>query len=150
LQLPQKCTGCAHLVDQGKQPRCADACPTGAIQFGEAEEFAEQIAEAEVMQPELGLKPRVYYFNLPKRFVAGAVYDPSEDECLAGAQVTLTSADSGDSWQTTTDGWGDFWFKKLGVGTYALKVEKEGFQPYEMAEVSTAEDINVGDIALTR
>lgn len=150
LQLPQKCTGCAHLVDQGRLPRCVDACPTGALRFGEEEEFADLIGQAEVIQPELGLKPRVYYFNLPKRFIAGAVYDPAADECLAGATVTLTNTETGDSRQATTDGWGDFWFEKLSVGAYSLKVEMAGFQPYEMKRISTAEDINVGDIALTR
>ena len=32
LNLAQKCTGCAHLLDDGwAEPRCADACPTEAI-----------------------------------------------------------------------------------------------------------------------
>ena len=36
MNLAQKCTGCAHLLDRGwKEPRCADVCPTGAIRFGE-------------------------------------------------------------------------------------------------------------------
>ncbi len=31
-QIPQKCTFCAHLLDNGwHEPRCVDACPTGAI-----------------------------------------------------------------------------------------------------------------------
>ena len=39
LNIAQKCTGCAHLLDEGwKEPRCADACPTGAIRFMEEEE----------------------------------------------------------------------------------------------------------------
>ena len=30
--LPQKCTFCAHLLDDGwKEPRCVQACPTGAL-----------------------------------------------------------------------------------------------------------------------
>ena len=34
LNIAQKCTGCAHLLDGGewKIPRCADSCPTEAIQ----------------------------------------------------------------------------------------------------------------------
>ncbi len=38
LKLAQKCTGCAHLLDRGwpiKEPRCVDACVTGALKFGE-------------------------------------------------------------------------------------------------------------------
>ena len=56
LNLAQKCTGCAHLLDGGewKIPRCADACPTEAIKFGEESEFADLIAKAEVLKPETG------------------------------------------------------------------------------------------------
>ncbi|MEJ2709621.1 MAG: 4Fe-4S binding protein, partial [Anaerolineales bacterium] len=36
LNIAQKCTGCAHLLDRGwEEPRCVDACPTGALKFGE-------------------------------------------------------------------------------------------------------------------
>jgi len=60
LNLAQKCTGCAHLLDGGewKIPRCADACPTEAILFGEEADFADLIAKAEVLQPELGADKR--------------------------------------------------------------------------------------------
>lgn len=148
LQLAQKCTGCAHLLDQGKPPRCVEACPTGALMFGEEEAFKDLIREAEVMQPELGLRPRVYYLNLPKSFVAGAVYDPEEDECLEGATVTMTDTETGKVWTTATDDFGDFWFEKVSVGTYSLKVEKDSYRPCEMNGISTEESVNVGDIAL--
>ena len=49
LELPQKCTGCAHLVDEGKVPHCVDVCVTGALRFGDEEDFAEEIAAAEVV-----------------------------------------------------------------------------------------------------
>ena len=36
LNIAQKCTGCAHLLDGGwKEPRCVDACPTRALKFME-------------------------------------------------------------------------------------------------------------------
>jgi Fe-S-cluster-containing dehydrogenase component len=36
LKVCQKCTGCAHLLDNGFElPRCVEACPTEAMQFGE-------------------------------------------------------------------------------------------------------------------
>lgn len=46
LGLPQKCTGCAHLVDAGALPHCVDACATGALQFGEEEDLADLVAQA--------------------------------------------------------------------------------------------------------
>ena len=95
LNLAQKCTGCAHLLDGGewKIPRCADACPTEAILFGEESDFADLIAKAEVLLPETGAKPRVYYLNIPKKFVAGTVYDPVAKEIVEGATLTLKGAD---------------------------------------------------------
>ena len=68
-----------------------DACPTGALTFGEESELKDLIAKAEVLKPEAGAKPRVYYIDLPnKYFIAGEVFDPEDDECLEGAKVTLT------------------------------------------------------------
>ena len=62
LQIPQKCTGCAHLVDDGKTPRCVDVCHTGAIRFGEESEFADLIAEARnLSQSLLQRDPRPVY-----------------------------------------------------------------------------------------
>ncbi len=87
LNLAQKCTGCAHLLDGGEWtvPRCVDACPTEAIMFGEEADFADLIAKAEVLKPELGVKPRAYYLNVPKKFVAGTLYDPASKEIVEGA-----------------------------------------------------------------
>ncbi len=40
LNIAQKCTFCAHLLDQGwTETRCSDACPTGAFTFGEEEDL---------------------------------------------------------------------------------------------------------------
>ena len=91
LNLAQKCTGCAHLLDGGewKTTRCADACPTEAIMFGEESDFTDLIAKAEILMPEEGAKPRVYYLNVPKKFVAGTVYDPTAKEIVEGATLTL-------------------------------------------------------------
>src|SRR4030067_3351599 len=74
--IPQKCTFCAHLLDQGwKEPRCVEACCTGAMIFGEYDQLKDIInkRKGEILNPEFGSKPRVYYIGLPKRFVAGTV-----------------------------------------------------------------------------
>ena len=40
LNIAQKCTFCAHLLDDGwSEPRCVDACPTGAFTFGDEDDL---------------------------------------------------------------------------------------------------------------
>ncbi|TWH56918.1 LOW QUALITY PROTEIN: Fe-S-cluster-containing dehydrogenase component [Desulfitobacterium sp. LBE] len=148
LGLAQKCTGCAHLIDEGKPPRCAEACATDALKFGEEEDFKDLIAKAEVMLPESGTKPRVYYVNLPKKFVAGEVWDPKQDICIEDAAVTLIDKQTNKALTAKTDDFGDFWFKGLIGENYSLKIEKEGYYPFEMADIKAGDSINVGDIAL--
>ena len=144
----QKCTGCAHLLDRGwpiKEPRCVDACIPGALKFGEEADFSSEIAQAEVMLPEENTQPRVYYLNLPKRFIAGTVFDPAAEEVFIGATCTL----SGDGMGTaTTDDFGDFWFEGLAVGTFSLTISAGG-KTKTIADISTEKDVNLGDLALT-
>jgi len=151
LNIAQKCTFCAHLLDKGAtQPRCVDVCPTGALAFGEEEELRTLIDRAEIIEPlRFHTKPRVHYIALPKRFIAGAVYDPIEDECIEGAGITLTGED-GSEITTQTDEFGDFWLENLKTGNYSLLVQKEGYAPYRLESVSTDQDVNLGDLALVR
>jgi len=151
LHIAQKCTGCAHLLDRGwKEPRCVEACPTGATIFGDEEDLKDLIAKAELLHPELDVKPRVYYFGLPKKFVAGAVYDPEIDECIEGAVATLTDLQTRKSITARTDNFGDFWLKDLGIGTYCLTIDKEGYLSQKIEPINTQKDLNLGDIALNR
>ncbi len=147
--LAQKCTGCAHLLDGGewKVPRCADSCPTEAIKFGEESEFKAEIAKAEVLNPEIGAKPRVYYLNIPKKFIGGTVYDPIAKEVIIGATCTL----SGKAKKTvTTDAFGDFWFHGLLDGDYAVTIEAKGFAAKKLEKLNLGKDINLGDIPLAK
>jgi Fe-S-cluster-containing dehydrogenase component len=152
LNLAQKCTGCAHLLDGGewKIPRCADACPTEAIKFGDESEFKKEIAKAEVIKPELGAKPRVYYLNIPKKFVGGTVYDPVDKEVIVGAKVTLTGG-KGAAQTATSDAFGDFWFRGLpDNGTFKLTIEAKGFKAKTLENINTGRDVNLGDIPLSK
>jgi Fe-S-cluster-containing dehydrogenase component len=151
LNIAQKCTFCAHLLDDGwTEPRCVDACPTGAFTFGEEEDLKELIAKAQpVLKPgNEHVKPRVYYIGLPKPFIAGAVFDQEADECTEGAKVTATNVATGASLTTETDGYGDFWLNDLAPGEYTLIVEKAGYLPQKMGPIDARKDINVGDIAV--
>ncbi len=149
LEIAQKCTGCAHLVDRKAvfAPRCADACPQEAIKFGEEADLASLISKAEKLQPNFGAMPkvRVYYLGLPKRFVAGTVYDPGAKEVVVGATCTLTG--QGGPFTATTDNFGDFWLNGLPPADFTLKIEKAG-KSVSMNVSTKTEDKGLGDIAL--
>jgi len=145
----QKCTGCAHLLDNGyKLPRCAEACPTDALRFGEESDLQDLIEGADVLKPETGLRPRVYYRNIPGKFIAGTVYDPVEKEVLIGAKCRLVSG--GKVYHARTDEYGDFWFTDLAVGLYDLTIEAPGFDYKVFKDIRTRECVNLGDIPLER
>ncbi len=149
LHLAQKCTGCAHLLDnKWKEPRCADFCPHENIKFGEQSELSGLISSAERLKPDFGDTPntRVYYMGLPKRFVAGLVYDPGAKEVVIGANCTLTGG--GSTYNATTDNFGDFWFHDLPAAEFTLTISKDG--KTKTMSVSTVEkDIGLGEIALS-
>ncbi len=151
LNIAQKCTGCAHLLDDGwTEPRCADACPTMALRLVDEAEAAAFIAEAEVWKPELKdrVKPRVYYRGLPKKFIAGTVYDPEQEEVIIGATCTLTPS-SGAALTVETDAYGDFWFEGIADDTYDLEIKSNGRVKQFQGLDTTQADINLGDIPLT-
>ena len=149
LNLPQKCTGCAHLLDAGyKLPRCVEACPTDAIQFGEEEELADEILGAQTLKAEMGLYPQVYYRNVPGQFIAGTVYDPVAKEVIIGARVRANSG--GKHLETFTDNYGDFWFKDLAIGTWDVYIEAKGFKLKSFPGLRTTECLNLGDIPLDK
>jgi Fe-S-cluster-containing dehydrogenase component len=150
LYLAQKCTGCAHILDRGwpmTEPRCVDACYVGASMFGEESEFSAEIADGERLAPKFGATPntRVYYLNIPKRFIGGTVYDPGAKEVVIGATCTLSGDGSGTA---TTDAFGDFWFEGLEVGTFSLTIESDG-KTKTIDDINTEKDVNLGDIALS-
>ncbi|MGI5940428.1 MAG: 4Fe-4S dicluster domain-containing protein [Thermoleophilia bacterium] len=147
LNIAQKCTGCAHLLDAGwAEPRCVDACPTAALRFVEGSDARDCVRDAEVEHGED--EPRLYYLNIPKKFIGGTVYDPVEKEVVIGACCILRDEVNGTSFTTETDGFGDFWFEGLDVGDYALEISAPGYPSKTFAALSTVEDVNLGDIPL--
>lgn len=147
LDIPQACTGCAHLIDDPdspiRVPRCVDNCHVDAIQFGEVEEL--DLEGAEPLDATWGENVHVYYKNLPKKFIAATVYDPVEKEIVEGAVVTATS--EAGTFTATTDSWGDFWLRGLPEAEWTVAIEKDG-KKVEL-EVSTLEkDQGLPDIAL--
>jgi tetrathionate reductase subunit B len=150
LNIVQKCTGCAHLLDSGWiEPRCVDACPTKALTFVNETDL-DGIGGLDVSHAEYGAKPRVYYRNVPRQFVAGTVYQVAAKEIVEGAICTLTALASAEKQTVATDGWGDFWFRDLPVGQFRLEIEAQGFKPVVFAAIDTRKDLNLGDIPLER
>jgi len=156
LSIPQKCTLCAHRLDAGdKEPRCVEACPTGALQFGDLADPQSEISYLaavlgpEVYHPEYETKPLVKYVGIPKRFVAGEVVRADlPGECAEGVAVVLEGG--GVTLQTQTDSYGDFEFEGLEKDVfYVLRVQQEGYAPRTL-EVFTRTDLNLGRIVLER
>lgn len=151
LNIAQKCTGCAHLLDEGwQEPRCVDACPTTAIQWMDETKAKDLISRSEVWKPEMKdtIMPRVYYVNLPGRFIAGTIYDPVEKEVIIGAGCTLEEKASGKVLSVKTDNYGDFWFEGLAEGIFDLQIEKDGRVELFTNLDTAGKDINLGDIPL--
>ena len=151
LNIAQKCTGCAHLLDNDPQwevPRCVDQCPTDALRFGEESDFQAFIDQAELINPAAQTKSRVYYQHLPKKFIGGTLYDPNEKEVIIGAKCRLVDEASGETATTQTDNFGDFWFRGLKDNhSYSLYIEKEKATK-TIKNIVTDKDLSLGDIAM--
>lgn len=143
LQIPQGCSGCAHLLDDGwTVPRCVDSCATGALRFVDEDEAADEIAKAERLTP----GSHVYYLNLPKRWVAGQVVDLSKDEVVIGADVTLKK-DSAEVATTKTDEFGDFWFKQVEPAVYTVSIAAPS-KSLTLNADATVNDVNLGTVSV--
>jgi Fe-S-cluster-containing dehydrogenase component len=154
-QVPQKCTLCVHLLDQGwKEPRCVEACPTGALVFGDLDDPGSEVSKlvasgkTEPLNGEYHLGEKVRYIGLPRRFIAGAVVLGDTDQCAEGVKVTLTG--EGEKKTKITDNYGDFEFEGLPADkNYILKVEVPGYKSQHF-EVKTRVDVYLGDIILKK
>ena len=149
LKIAQKCTGCAHLLDNSfTMPRCVEACPTDALRFVEESEAQEFIVGATVRNPETGCRPKVFYRNIPGNFIAGTLYDPVEKEVIIGARCRATNG--GKTVEAVSDEYGDFWFKDLAQGFYDVVLEAKGFEYKTFGHVDATKSVNLGDIPMEK
>ncbi len=157
LQIPQAWPFDAHLLDQGwQQTRGHQACPTGAMRALKVEdsEMARMAREQglEVMRPEIGSKPRVYYRNLwryAKCFIGGSVARETNGavDCVEGANVRLLKGTTPVA-EATTDNYGDFKFDRLdeNSGRYTVEIAVSGVK--KTIEATLGASTNLGEIKL--
>jgi NAD-dependent dihydropyrimidine dehydrogenase PreA subunit len=158
-KVAQKCTFCAHLLAEGwKEPRCVQACPTGAMRFIETEETQIQRMigqeKLEALHPEYKTKPRVYYkslYRFLKCFIGGDVAFQKNGitDCAEGARVTLFK-DSQKIDEAVTDSFGDFKFDHLeeNSGKYAVEIVYRDYAK-KTVEVDLRTSRSLGSILLT-
>lgn len=91
-----KCTFCAHRLEQGLLPACVETCVGGARVIGDIKDpnseisrlLAEHKDDIKVLKPEEGTNPHVFYIGLAAEFTShigsgnvdarAAIYDPAE------------------------------------------------------------------------
>ncbi len=159
LQLPQKCTLCAHLLDDGwDKPRCVQSCPTGALTVRHVEDSEMktiiQSEKLEVYLPGKSTSPSVFYKNLYRYnrcFIAGsiAVTVKGLEECAEGATVTLFNSAGETISECKTDNYGDFKFDNLAEnsGKYRVRIAHQGYAAKDI-EVALKKSVNIGVIHL--
>ncbi len=165
LQIPQKCTFCAHLLDQGwKVPRCVEACPADAMFFGDLDDPNSEVSRlwgrAEAMSPEQAkgdlLSPSgdrygasVRYIGLPKPIIGASVVLGDTGECAEGVKVSVLDGDRVVA-SSRTNAFGDVMIEGLDFNKkYRVRFELEGYQAKEV-EVTTSGDVNLGEVRLER
>jgi Fe-S-cluster-containing dehydrogenase component len=157
-QLPQAWPFDAHLLDGGwTRTRGSQVCGTQAMRtvFADDEEM-RRLVEAEklqVLHPEYGTRPRVYYKNLDrwqKAFVGATLAGSIGGvlECVEGARVVL-SRDGRQIAETASDAYGDFRFRGLdeGSGGYRIDIADERFRP-KSVDVELGASECIGTITL--
>jgi Fe-S-cluster-containing dehydrogenase component len=64
-----KCTFCLHRVKEGRRPACVEACPAGALQFGDLSDPASEVSRLlrtrkhKALHPEAGTDPNVFFLT---------------------------------------------------------------------------------------
>lgn len=151
LAVSQKCTGCAHLLENGwSEPRCVEACATGALRFGEEDDFAEEIARAQRgnagFDADFGIGSHVYYLNAPKRWIAGTVADRGINEVIIGADVVIRAENGDVVANVKTDWCGDFRYYECERALYTVSIQADGYDTVELSADCREGDVVFDDV----
>lgn len=158
LQLPQNWTFDAHLLDAGwPHPRCVDVSPINAVEAvkitdAEMQKRAEEEG-LEVLRPELGTKPRVYYKNMYRFnacFIGGTILGMVNgvQECIEGATIDLYLGEEKVG-SAESDEFGEFRIDRLkeNSGTYKIVATHDGVGKVS-AEAELGESVYLGELVL--
>jgi Fe-S-cluster-containing dehydrogenase component len=157
-RLPQKCTFCAHMLDEGERvTRCVECCPTGALVFGDLDDPNSEIAvltREKATRIEARAPARdaaVRYIGIPRPFLTGEIaYSDRPGEPAADVEVKLLHADGRPCAVCRTDCFGDFEFKGLEENReYRIVTGPAGYEAYEAAFRSEV-SINLGTIVVDK
>ncbi|MDR0817767.1 MAG: oxidoreductase [Clostridiales Family XIII bacterium] len=139
LETAQKCTMCAHLLDNGwAEPRCVQACPLRALSIVKCSDADfSKVAEDQSLEPlsEGPGTPRVLYKNLHRyksNFISGELYYTAEDgteRAASGAKVSLALNDTPLA-ETLTDFFGEFRFDYIpdDSGKFDIECRLSGYE----------------------
>ncbi|MDR0838234.1 MAG: oxidoreductase [Oscillospiraceae bacterium] len=146
LEIPQKCTMCAELLDDPeylaylgdpklKAPRCVEACPNQALIFGDLDDPNSDISKLVArerntqLEPLAGQETNVKYLNVPTVYLAGTVYYPAEqEEVFIGAKVKVEV--DGETFETETNYFGDWEIEWLPKNKDAkITITADGYKP---------------------
>lgn len=154
--LPQKCTFCAHLLDDGWQvPRCVQTCPTDCLIFGDLDDPESRIAkfvaarQPGVLYPQHQTQPQVLYAGLPQPVVSGTVVRGDNQEAGDGATVELVGP-SGKKQQLVADAYGEFCLNGAEPGKTQLSISLGGYVTLQQT-LEVGKDVTMlGELSLKR
>lgn len=88
-----KCTFCAHRLEEGLLPACVETCVGGARVIGDIQDPKSEVnrllsqhrKDIKVLKPNEGTKPYVFYIGMNERFTESiegqaAIYDPQGED----------------------------------------------------------------------
>jgi Fe-S-cluster-containing dehydrogenase component len=157
LQLPQHWFFDAHLLDNGwAEPRCAQACATGAlraVKLTDAEMTSRKASEdLQELMPEAATRPRVHYKNLYRYthdFIGGTLIRTVDGvtDCVANAAIRLEQSGAVVG-KATSDAYGEFKIDGLEPGSYQVCVECDGAEAARLnVELTTSTYLGRIDLA---
>ena len=157
-QTAQKCTMCAHLLDEGwQEPRCVQACPLRALSVVKCsdEEFAQLVNRQKLKPLECGgNKPRLLYRNLYKAqslYIYGAVVrmENGIEKAVEGVNAVL-SLNGETITSAVTDFFGEFKIDRLppNSGFFDLTISNNGVVKRTLKVEVGEECPNIGVITI--